>query len=257
MALTLQSRLKLELILEKKLLEPFKSYWMLFSTVLSVLAIGTLRRCFRWLTSKPSDSVVDNRPLLAFGGAATLWPYYTGVYYYLYHHFDLTNVRASGISMGTQSAYACALQLKPSEKFLISLTWASFIWSRKLLCFFLSADDWVSSGIEIAKSFGVTDERIKSFVDTGTVSVGVTDISVFPPQHVILDNSLSARESLYVSTLSMRIFPFFTFPGVYRRMVLIDGVFTKVAFLIFGYIYIKMCMYSYLVILLEHISLNS
>jgi len=37
------------------------------------------------------------------------------VYYYLYHNFDLSNVRVTGISMGVTTAFATVLNMRPSQ----------------------------------------------------------------------------------------------------------------------------------------------
>jgi hypothetical protein len=171
---------------------------------------------------------IDDRPILCFSGAASLWPYYNGVYYYLHHHFDLTQVRASGISMGVNSAMAVALRLRPMEVFEMGLSWSSLIWGRALKCFFMSSKLWCRTGLATTTKYGVTDEQVRTFVSSGTIYSGCTDISVFPPEHVLLADASSTYEALYIGNLSMRIFPFFNFPGFFRKMVLIDGGFTAI-----------------------------
>ena len=58
--------------------------------------------------------------------------------------------------------------------------------------------------------------------------VGVTDMSVFPPECVALTDAISLEESLYWTTLSMRIFPFFRYPGWFRNMFVVDGFFSAI-----------------------------
>ena len=157
-----------------------------------------------------------------------MWPYYSGVYYYLYHHFQLSPelVRSAGLSMGVPSCLAVALSLPPIDKFQISLSWSSAIWARPLKCFLMTASTWIGPGREAAETLGVTDDKVLSFKGTGAVSAGVTDISVFPPQQVTLTEPVSVDETNYWTTLSMRIFPFFIFPGLHKGMVIVDGCFT-------------------------------
>mmetsp|Transcript_17543 Transcript_17543/g.35187 ORF Transcript_17543/g.35187 Transcript_17543/m.35187 type:complete len:330 (+) Transcript_17543:203-1192(+) len=193
----------------------------------------TLRRLYRHLNTRrlsgkgsTSARFTDDRPTLMFGGAASLWCYYTGVYYYLYYKFDLTKVRTTGISMGVTTAFATVLKMTPRQKFQIGLHWAAMIWNRPLKCFFMHSDDWVETGMRITKSFDITDKDVQKFLGSNTVYAGVTDISVFPPQHVVLSDCTSLRESLFWTTLSMRIFPFYRYPGWFRRMIIVDGVFS-------------------------------
>ena len=80
--------------------------------------------------------------------------------------------------------------------------------------------------MRIAKTFNLKDDDVQKFVGSNTVYAGITDISVFPPQHVVLSDATSLRESMFWTTLSMRIFPFYRYPGFYRRMLIIDGVFS-------------------------------
>jgi len=42
-----------------------------------------------------------------------------------------------------------------------------------------------------------------------------------------VQDATSIDESNYWTTLSMRIFPFYLFPGYYRGMLCIDGCFTR------------------------------
>ena len=108
------------------------------TVAISLLSLLTIRRLWRLVkTSSSPKPQIDNRTTLCFGGAASLSWYYAGVYYYLWYHFDLTNVRCTGLSMGVPSCFAVALKIKPLEKFRISLEWASMIWSRPLKCFFM------------------------------------------------------------------------------------------------------------------------
>ena len=89
------------------------------------------------------------------------------MYYYLFHHFILDNsrVRCSGLSMGVPSCFAVVLQIPPLEKFTISLHWASMMWSRRLKCFFMSAEDWMEPGAKCASIANVTDDDVKKFYD--------------------------------------------------------------------------------------------
>ncbi|GMH84053.1 hypothetical protein TrST_g11221 [Triparma strigata] len=194
---------------------------------LTSLSFLTARRLYRLIDSrKHASDFIDRRPCLMYSGAASLWCYYTGVYYYLYHKFDLTNVRTSGISMGVTVSFATVMHMNPRQKFEIGLHWAAMIWNRPLKCFLMHSDDWVDTGMRITKEFGFTDEDVKKHIGTNTVFAGVTDVSVFPPQHVILKDAKTLRESLYWTTLSMRIFPFYRYLGWYRNMIIADGVFS-------------------------------
>jgi hypothetical protein len=170
----------------------------------------------------------DPRPTLMFSGAASLFSYYGGVQYYLYHHFDLSKCRCTGISMGCTVAQAITLNMTPQQMFEITLEWAAMIWNRPLKCFLMTWKDWANVGLECCAKFGITDEKVLSYLNTGTAYVGVTDISVFPPQQIALTDAQSLEESLYWTTLSMRIFPFYRYPGWYKGMLIVDGFFSAI-----------------------------
>ena len=149
------------------------------ATCMVSLCALTLRRLYRYLNApkigaKGSTSArfTDDRPTLMFSGAASLWCYYTGVYYYLYYKFDLTKVRATGISMGVTTAFATVLKMTPQQKFQIGLHWAAMIWNRPLKCFLMHSDDWVDTGMRITKSFNITDKDVQKFLGSNTVYAG-------------------------------------------------------------------------------------
>jgi len=184
---------------------------------------------YRRLTTPPPGTVyVDDRVTIAYSGATSLWCYYTGVYYYLYHHFDLSSVRVTGISMGVTTAFATVLNMRPAQKFHIGLHWAAMIWNRPLACFLMSAEDWIDVGVKVTTQFGMKDSLVQKYIGSSTVFCGVTDISVFPPQHVLLTDASSLHEAFYWTTLSQRIFPFYRYPGYHKGMLIADGVFSGI-----------------------------
>ena len=63
---------------------------------------------------------------------------------------------------------------------------------------------------------------------TNSVYAGVTDVCVFPWEHIALTDATTLEKCLYWSTLSQRIFPFYRYPGVYKAMVVIDGFFSAI-----------------------------
>jgi hypothetical protein len=84
----------------------------------------------------------------------------------------------------------------------------------------MSASDWVDVGVKVTKQFGMTDELVQKYIGSSTIFCGVTDISVFPPQHVLLTDASSLGEAFYWTTLSQRIFPFYRYPGYYKGMLI-------------------------------------
>ena len=103
-----------------------------------------------------------------FSGAASLFSYYGGVQYYLFHHFDLTSVRCTGISMGCTVAQAITLRMTPSQMFEVTLEWAAMIWNRPLKCFLMTWWTWVEVGLNCCDKFGITDERVLDHMGKGT-----------------------------------------------------------------------------------------
>lgn len=130
--------------------------------------------------------------------------------------------------MGVTTAFATVLNMAPSQKFHIGLHWAAMIWNRPLACFFMSCQDWINTGTKVTKQFGMTDELVQKFIGSSTIFCGVTDISVFPPQHMLLTDASSLNEAFYWSTLSQRIFPFYRYPGYYKGMLIADGFFSGI-----------------------------
>ena len=176
-----------------------------------------LRACFflsAALSLSPQSPPPSLPQTLMFSGAASLFSYYGGVHYYLYHHFDLaTAVRLTGVSMGCTVAQAVTLQLTPPQMFEITLEWAAMIWNRPFRCFLMSWKDWANVGVSCCEKFGITEAAVTSHLGKADYYAGVTDLSVFPQEHVALTDAGTVEESLYWTTLSMRIFPFFRYPG--------------------------------------------
>jgi hypothetical protein len=144
--------------------ETYEKYPKAVTIVGTTFSILVLRRIFRGIRQTISSigepTVIDDRPTLVFSGAACLFSFYGGVHYYLYNHFDLSNIRTTGVSMGCTPAQVLALKMTPKENFRISLAWAAFIWNRPLKCFFMSAEEWAEVGIKCCKQYGITDERV-------------------------------------------------------------------------------------------------
>ena len=187
----------------------------------------TLRRIlfgkYAHVSKQWQDGVVaDERPLISFSGAGLLWGYYVGVVCYLQQHFVLDNVRFAGISMGSMPSSAAALGLSGLQMFKIGLTWQELISRRRLKWFLLTPSDFINSGSAICEQFGVDDERVRG-LSPGKCMVGTTDVSVFPPQHIILSEPNGIRQAMYMATISMRVVPFFRAPAWFKRMCLIDG----------------------------------
>ena len=123
-----------------------------------------------------TSSDIDERVTLAFGGAATLWPYYQGVYYSMFKNFDLSEVRTTGISMGVTACFAVNLHLTPKEKFNIGLHWQSMIWNQRMGPFLMKSSDWIDTGVAVSQKCGFTDEHVKRQFGRGKVGAGITDI---------------------------------------------------------------------------------
>jgi hypothetical protein len=168
---------------------------MLTVPTASLVSCLFLRRLYRtWRNKKILNKRKDSRPTIAFGGAASMWPYYCGVFYYLSSHFHLgSRVRATGISLGVTSAYALALDIPFSQKFEMALTWGNLIWSRPLRCFFMSPNELIDSGLKVTQKFGITDSIVREAYANGTVYVGCTDIGVLPWEHVLLSPDKDCR----------------------------------------------------------------
>ena len=54
----------------------------------------------QWRPVRDPNVKMDNRPFLAFGGAGLLYPFYWGVIAYCKDNFDVSDIRASGLSAG-------------------------------------------------------------------------------------------------------------------------------------------------------------
>ena len=55
---------------------------------------------------------------------------------------------------------------------------------------------------------------------------GTTNIGVFPWKHEILTNFSTREEGFHAMSCSMRVLPFFSTPGYFRKKILLDGLFS-------------------------------
>lgn len=73
----------------------------LTASFLAVCAYTYYKVYIQWRPHRdPTKKDYDNRPFLAFGGAGLLYPFYWGVIAYAKDHFDVSDVRTSGLSAG-------------------------------------------------------------------------------------------------------------------------------------------------------------
>lgn len=115
--------------------------------------------------------------------------------------------------------------------FEMGLNWARYILKRRLLGFLMSPNDWIQTGLNVSDKHGITDAAPEALLGSRTACVGITDFSVFPPQHILLEDPPTVQSALYYSTVSMRIFPFFRSPAFSAGGVwglLLDGGFSAV-----------------------------
>lgn len=111
---------------------------------------------------------------------------------------------------------------------IFGLKWFKLVADRPLKVFFLPPSKFCNVGQDICDQFGITDEWIQCQNEKTDYYYGVTNISKWPPKHELVGAFNSRYESFYAMSCSMRVLPFFTRPGYYRNMWLLDGGFTAI-----------------------------
>jgi len=175
---------------------------------------------------------VDPRPLLAFSGSALLLAYYNGIAGYLKDHFELDNVRFSGISGGCVFFLPILLGVPVDKMFASGMYVRKRIMKRPLLCYLLTEAECVSMFLEELKLMGLTDKNMKDLSEQNRGYFGVTTckwlaglIPTPSPRLIpVSDTMESTIKGLLQSTCTP---PFFRSPGKLEDgKYAIDGVFS-------------------------------
>mmetsp|Transcript_68567 Transcript_68567/g.108892 ORF Transcript_68567/g.108892 Transcript_68567/m.108892 type:complete len:350 (-) Transcript_68567:194-1243(-) len=169
---------------------------------------------------------IKDQVLITFSGGGQLGFYYQGICAYLRDNFELENVRFAGISAGSTAAASLASRLPTEASMIFGLRWFKLLDQRRLKFFFLAPSTFCDVAAGICEQFGITDEWITSQNEKTDYFYGVTNIKTWPPTHELIGKFESRRESFYAMSCSMRVLPFFTRPGYYRNMWLLDGGFS-------------------------------
>eukprot|EP01084_Bolivina_argentea_P096147 172856_1 len=171
---------------------------------------------------------IKDEPLITFSGGGQLGFYFQGICAYLRDNFDLEGVRFAGISVGSTAAASLATRLSTEASMVFGLKWFKTVSDRPLKLFLLPPSKIINVGTSICEQFGITDEWIQRYNERTDYYFGVTNFSVFPPKHELVGDFNSRYESFYAMSCSMRVLPFFSSPGYYRKMWLLDGGFSAI-----------------------------
>jgi len=117
---------------------------------------------------------VDPRPLIAFSGSLCLVSYYNGVVAYLKDHFDLRDIRVSGVSGGCVAFFPLLLDI-PANKCLSLFMYAvTKIVQRPLKFYLMKESDMRKVVVQELKIHGVSEGNVKELYKQNRVFMGVT-----------------------------------------------------------------------------------
>jgi len=182
--------------------------------------------------SKKTRKKLDSRPLVAFSGCLCLMSYYNGVVSYLKDHFDVRDVRCSGVSGGSVAFVPLLLNI-PANQCLSLFTFLVNKVTRRSLSFYLMKEaDIRKLLVQELKIHGVSEKAVEELRKENRVFFGVT---AYNGTRGLLP-SLAARVLPMASTLdavveqmlqSMCTLPFFRWLGQLPDGTYVwDGFFT-------------------------------